>query len=47
MEDKKKVICNECESEVTIETRKEVSYCPICGSDDIYVIYEREEQEDH
>jgi predicted RNA-binding Zn-ribbon protein involved in translation (DUF1610 family) len=45
MEDKKKLICNECECEIKLETTKELAFCPVCGEEDIYVIYETEREE--
>lgn len=44
-ENRKKLICNICESEVVLETSKEVSFCPVCGEEDIYVMYETDEED--
>ena len=48
MKEKKNVICEECgfECSIEVERDKEISYCPVCGEDNIYVVYEIGEEND-
>lgn len=44
--EKKKVICDSCDTEFTVivDSSKEIALCPFCGDEDVYVLAENDDE---